>query len=407
MFDEIQIGDRRLVGQQEAKERLMRTLRSGRTSHSYLFSGPAGSGKTALALAFAELLNGVDNLTDLKGRATSRKKSWFRHPDVHLFIPLPAAVAKSASSRSREMKNRLELLEKDPYEVVDFKMRPALDKEVSSKSVRAFYPIDFFNEEIRTKSFVKPNEGRYTVVIITGIDTMRKEAANAFLKLLEEPPENVIFLLTSEGTDRLLPTILSRCQLIRLSPLSEDELAEALIRFDGFSEKEASLLSRISGGNYSMARHFDIKLLRESRDDLIKFLRMAYVQDAAGITKLSQQWQSDLNLENQFALCSTLELLLRDLLIFRETGEEKLISNVDQLEVIRKFCESLADARLEEMIDHVRQLKGLLHQNVQFKLIFTVLALRFTFLMRGNDPVIPDNKPWKHLPALTYDPTAP
>lgn len=403
MLTQKEFGNRRLIGQDNAREQLQRIIQSGRTSHAYLFTGPSGVGKTAFTLAFAEILNGIDNLTGLKNRAFSKKSSWFNHPDIHLFIPLPKTVTDSKHKISEEMRNRLSLLAKDPYDIVDFKFRPVLNDNSSSKNKQAFYPIRYFHEEMRPKINLKPNEGRYTVVIITEIETMKKEAANAFLKVLEEPPGKVVFLLTASGTEQLLPTIISRCQHIRLNPLSETEITEALIKFDGIDKNDAGYLARISGGNYAMTKFYDLDVLRQSRQQVINFLRLAYLQDAKPIMSLIQEWQGKLNTENQIALCNTIEMMLRDLMIYRETKNGDLITNIDQIDVIRKFCDSLENARIQEMIRHLQDLKGLLYQNVQLKLILTVLAFRFSFLMRGMDPVISENEAWRHLPALTME----
>ena len=388
-------GDRRLVGQQFAREQIKRIVQSERISHSYLFSGPPGIGKTAFALAFAELINGVDNLTDLGSQAFSKKSSWFTHPDIHVFLPVPTDVSVE------ELRSRLELLREDPYEVVDFSLRPSLNNEESTKNKRAFYPIDYFREEIRPKAYLKPNEGRKTVIIMTGIESMREEAANAFLKLLEEPSENLIFLLTTDHTEALLPTIISRCQHIQLSPLKTNVIERALIEQDNVAEEDASYLARVSGGNYAMTRFFDIDALKQTREEIIEFLRYSFVQDAVNITQKAQDWQSGQNLEGQIAVLNVMEVFLRDLLVYRSTEQKDLVTNADQIEVIRKFCDTLGDARLEEMIEHVNDSKPMIYQNVQPKLIFTALALRFGYLMRDEDPAISKQDSWKHLPAFT------
>jgi DNA polymerase-3 subunit delta' len=382
------------VGQEKAKHQIERILLSDRLAHSYLFTGPSGTGKTAFALALAEVVNGVNHLTDLKDLAISKKSSWFTHPDIHVFIPLPSSVG------TNELQARLELLAKDPYEIVDFTLRPALGDAESSKNRRAFYPIDYYHNEIRPKSVYKPNEGRRTVIVLTNIDTMRKEAANAFLKLLEEPSGNILFILTASQPDQLLPTIISRCQQIRLHPLTKDEVADGLIKYDGIDENDAELLARLSGGNYSTSRFLEIETLQKIRNESVEFLRFSYMQDVPELLNLIDQWNKNLNKENQIALCNTLEQLLRDITVYRETENKALITNIDQLEVIQKFCSSMTEARLEEMIDHIQQLKGLLYQNVQFKYIGTALSLRFFRLMRGLDPVIDKDSSWKHLPAL-------
>ncbi|WP_234572894.1 DNA polymerase III subunit [Rhodohalobacter sp. 614A] len=395
IFNEhISFGDRRLVGQEKAKNQIERILLSDRLAHSYLITGPNGSGKTAFALALAEVVNGVNHLTDLKDLALSRKSSWFTHPDIHVFIPLPSTMGND------ELQSRLELLAKDPYEIVDFTLRPALNDADSSKNRRAFYSIDYYHEEIRPKSVYKPNEGRRTVIVLTNVDTMRKETANAFLKLLEEPSGNILFILTATQPDQLLPTIISRCQQIRLHPLAKDEVADGLIKYDQVKPDDAELLARLSGGNYSTCRFLEIETLQQIRNESVEFLRYSYTQSVPELLNLINDWNKNLNKENQIALCNTLEQLLRDITVFRETQNENLITNIDQLDVIEKFCSAMTDARLEDMIDHIQQVKGLLYQNVQFKYIGVALSLRFFYLMRGMDPAIDKNSKWKHLPAL-------
>lgn len=389
-----EFGDERLVGQQLAKEHIERLLGSGRISHAYLFSGPSGVGKTAFALAFAEVLNGIDHLTNLGGQAFSKKSTWFTHPDIHVFIPVPTSVTID------ELRLRLEMLKKDPYEIVDFSLRPSITDESSSKNLRAFYPIDYFHDEIRPKAFLKPNEGRKTVIIMTGIETMRKEAANAFLKLLEEPSEDLIFLLTTSNTEALLPTIISRCQHIQLTPLKTKEIEQALIKQDDLPEEEARYLARVSGGNYAMTRFFDAKTLKATREDIIKFLRYSYTLDARNITEAAQDWQSERSLEGQIALLNVMEVFIRDLMVYRSSQNNALVTNADQLEVIKKFCETLAEARLEDMITEVNHCKPMMYQNVQPKLVYTALAFRFSSLMRGLDTTISSSDSWKHLPAF-------
>ena len=389
-----QFGDNGLIGQQLARERIERILASGRISHAYLFSGPSGIGKKAFALAFAEVLNGVSHLTELGEAKSSRKSSWFTHPDIHLFIPMPRKFA------SDELRERLELLAKDPYEIVDFSLRPSLTDSSASKNVRAFYPIDYFRENIRPAAFLKPNEGRKTVIVISNIEEMRKESANAFLKLLEEPSGNLVFLLTTDNQDALLPTIISRCQLIKMSPLKTEDIERGLIQYDGYSPEDAQYLARISGGNYALTRFYDLKSLKAIRTEVIDYMRAAFRPDVVSVVQFAQNWNSDHNLEGQIAIMNTLEVIFRDIMVYRETGNSAFITNYDQLEAIKKFSDNLPDARLEEMMLAVDELRGNLYQNVSAKLIFSVLAQRLARLMRGLESVITPNEQWKHIPAF-------
>lgn len=387
-------GNRRIIGQQRAKEQVERILASDRISHAYLLSGPSGVGKTAFALALAEAINGIDHLSDLGEQKQSKKSSWFTHPDIHVFIPKPT------SAKTEELRDRLQLLAKDPYEIIGFSQRPSLDDE-SSKNLQAFYPIDYFRDDIRPIAKLKPNEGNRIVIILTQVETMRKETANAFLKLLEEPSDRLMFILTTESYESLLPTITSRCQHIPLGTLKDKEVEQGLIEVDGLQPDEAAYLARVSGGNYAMTRFFDIEKLKENRDAVVEYLRMSFSQDAIGLSTLVQDWQSSNNIEGLISITNLIEMYIRDLMVYRETGNKKFITNIDQLESIKKFVNSLDDARLEEMITHLDSFRPALRQNVNPKLIFIVLSLRFSTLMRGLDPIIPEEENWKHVPAFT------
>jgi DNA polymerase-3 subunit delta' len=392
---QINFGNRRLVGQVRAKEQISRILSSERIGHAYLLSGPRGSGKTAFALALAEAVNGIDHISELQESNVSKYSSWFSHPDVHVYIPMPTSAGVS------ELRERLELLSTDPYEIISFAQRPSLDKDSGSKNLQAFYPIDYFRDEIRPVARLRPNEGNRIVIIMTQVETMRKETANAFLKLLEEPSDRLMFILTTSSYESLLPTITSRCQHIPLGTLTTDDVKKGLISIDGLNEEDASYLARISNGNYAATRFYDIDRLRADRESVVNFLRFSFSQDAQELSKITQDWQSSLNIESLISLTNLMEMYLRDLMIFKETQNPELITNVDQIDSISKFVGALENARLEDMIHELDATRPMLRQNVSPKLIFTVLGLRFSTLMRGVDPFIPDSEAWKHLPAFT------
>lgn len=390
-------GDRRLIGQQQARDQLKRMLQSGRLGHAYLMAGPSGSGKKALALCMAELVNGIDHLTNLGGRAFSKKSSWAMHPDIHMFVPLPGSRPDMTHLRERR-----DLLAEDPYEITDFSLRPDLSEDGSSKNKNAFYAIDYYKQQIQNVAFFKRNEGFRKVIIISEIERMRKEASNAFLKMLEEPPEGVMFILTTDNANMLLPTIISRCQMIRTRPFTEEELMHGLMQYDGFSEDDARFLSRVSAGNYAVARFHDVEQLRQNRGEILSYLRASYSMDASVLINLVQQWSKAYNKEALCGIIDLLEVLVRDLACYRAGGEERLITNVDQLEVIKKFCAALGDARLQEMQQLFTPFRNMIQQNVNPKLVFTVLAFRLARLMRGKDPALPEDKPWLHLPAFDH-----
>ncbi|MBO6793767.1 MAG: RuvB-like helicase [Balneolaceae bacterium] len=390
----VNFGNRRLVGQKRAKDQISRILESGRIGHAYLFSGPRGSGKTAFALALSEAVNNVDHITELDQDQISKYSSWFNHPDIHVFIPKPTSADIS------ELRERLELLATDPYEIISFSQRPALNKDSGSKNLQAFYPIDYFRDDIRPVARLRPNEGNRVIVIMTQVETMRKETANAFLKILEEPSDNLMFILTTSSYESLLPTITSRCQHIPLGTLTTNDVEQGLINIDGLKQEDASYLARVSNGNYAMTRFYDVERLKTDRETVVNFLRYSFSQDAVELSKIAQDWQTGMNIESLISLTNLMEMYLRDLMIYRETKNDTLITNIDQIESISKFVAALKDARIEEMIHELDATRPMLRQNVSAKLIFTVLSLRFSALMRGADPEISTKDNWKHLPAF-------
>jgi DNA polymerase-3 subunit delta' len=132
----------------------------------------------------------------------------------------------------------------------------------------------------------------------------------------------------------------------------------------------------------------------------VEFLRHSFSQDANSLSTLSQDWQSSNNIEGMIAITNLLEMYIRDLIIYKETSNEKLITNVDQIDSIKKFVAALNDAHLEKMLSQIEECRPMLRQNVSPKLIFVVLSFRFSALMRGLDPYISDSEQWKHLPAF-------
>lgn len=389
----MRIGAQTIVGQQRVKEELAAILESGRLAHAYLFSGPPGVGKKALALAFAEAINGVTNLNPPHPDATSRKRNWHIHPDIHLFLPMPREHTET------ERNERIGWVAEDPYAIVDFGNRPG-SGGADNKNRNAFYSIDYYHDRIRPSVSLSPNEGRRTVVVITNVEHMRDKVANAFLKLLEEPPPEVVFLLVTDRINQLLPTILSRCQLIRCQALSKADVKAALMERDGHPDTDAEYLARITGGNYAMARYLDMAVLKDIRSDIVAFLRAAYTLDPRPIVDIAAKWSSTLNNEAQRSVLNLMEIFLRDLIQYRATGDATLLTNADLADVIIKFTGSLPDARLEDMVAQIEEGRERFSVNVQTRVWYTVLAFRFSALMRGDDPVVPDDQPWLHLPAL-------
>ncbi|MEM9997547.1 MAG: DNA polymerase III subunit delta', partial [Bacteroidota bacterium] len=241
-----------VLAQDRALGVLRRALATDRVPHAYLFHGPDGVGKRAAALHLAQALQ-----CENRGRSVPAdqpcgqclpctKVARLLHPDIHVHFPRP----KDASVE--DLTARLQRLAANPYAEVDYRRRPSLDDADAASNKQAIYSVDYTREIMHTLRYA-PAEGAYKVALLLDVDAMNQESANAFLKLLEEPPPRTVFVGTCERPDRLLPTILSRCQRLRFDPLPIAAIQQALVERDGLDGDRASFLARLADGSYTRA----------------------------------------------------------------------------------------------------------------------------------------------------------
>lgn len=372
-----------LIGQSRVKHLLDNILNRERIAHAYLFSGPKGSGLLPFALRFAEQVNATE----------TGSLPWHKHPDIHVFIPMPT------SSSIDELNARLEWLKEDSYAQVEYVDRPDSEKD-RSKNKQAFYSIEYFRSDIRPVTRLRPFQGKKVVVIMTMVETMRKETANSFLKLLEEPSDGVMFILTTHHYEQLLPTITSRCQHIAFGQNTLQEVELALINHEGIPEKDAKLLVRLTQGNYGKTKTINVEDIQDSRDEVIDFLRKSFVIDASSVQNLIQSWTSKHNIEGLIQLIELMETFLRDLIVYQHGKNTDSLIHADALETIQNILKHVQEADFEQMISLLHPLKKELAQNVNPKLLFTVLALNYARLMRGLSPKISTDRAYEHLPSI-------
>lgn len=371
-----------VIGQERVLDALQRTLARDRVAHAYLFYGPDGAGKRAVALALAQALlcEHPDAAPDGTCNAC-RKVQRMLHPDVHFLMPQPT------DATTDDVAARLQHLATEPYAAIDFVRRPSLNDPSKTSNKQAFYSVARMNAEVRRTMSFKPVEGRYKIAIITDADLLRTEAANAFLKLLEEPAPRTVFILTTARPDRLLPTIVSRCQRLRFDLLTAEAISEALVAREGVAPEHAEMLARMADGSYSRA--LDLRqndALLESRALVLDYFRLAYAQN---IDKLADQIERIKRLGRE-QVKSVLNLMLswiRDLLLFRVMGPAAPLVNVDQRQAIERFCTHVPDADLEGMVRLVEEAMDLVERNVHLNLVLTALAQALGRAMRfGQAP---------------------
>ena len=230
-----------ILGHDRIVEVFRRSLRTGKTAHSYLFEGISGCGRKKTALALIQALFCSILPDDACGECPScRKVAGGNHADIHFIEPLP-----------------------DKRDISIDQLR-AMQRELS----------------------LRPYEAPRKACIIEPAERMSINAANSLLKTLEEPPGNALIILLTENAGMLLPTIRSRCQLIRFSHLSPEHI-QTLLERSGISAGTAALLAHMAGGSLQQAYGLDNESLTSRREvvltalDQLDIARIGTVFDAA------------------------------------------------------------------------------------------------------------------------------
>lgn len=235
-----------IAGHEELRERIRRAATTGRMPQSLLFHGPQGIGKQRLALWTGQLL-----LCEPEGGPCGRCRSCrlaerLEHPDLHWHFPLP---------RPKDSHKLREKLEESRWEELDRRRRNPREPNPETKPTGIYLAAV---EELRAQAARRPAMGKRSILVVGDAEQMvpqaaNPEAANAFLKLLEEPPPHVSVILTSSRPGALLPTIRSRTLSVRVTPLELEEVQTFLRTEAGLSAGESARAARISQGSIGRA----------------------------------------------------------------------------------------------------------------------------------------------------------
>ncbi len=239
-----------VIGQDDVKERLRRSVSENRVSHAQLFLGDEGCGKLPLAIAYAQYIN-CKNRTyeDSCGECASCKKyEKLIHPDLHFIYPINKTKevdSKKITSADFLTFWRELMLEKDGYiSLLEWYEKIGIEKQQALINAE---DADTINQKLAYKSY----EAEYKVMIIWMPEKMNITSANKLLKNLEEPPEKTLFILVSEDKEQIIPTILSRAQLVKIPHLKDEEIQQALIEKYKMPAVEANTLAKCANGNLS------------------------------------------------------------------------------------------------------------------------------------------------------------
>ena len=243
-----------IIGHEDIKKKLIQSVKENRIAHAQLFLGPEGTGKLALAIAYAQYINYTNKReNDSCGECPSCKKfNALAHPDLHFIFP---------STTNKNVK-------KDPEsDLFLTEWREYLTSCDCYASLPNWYnALDIENKQglinvrdastIIRKLNLKSYEAEYKVVIIWMAERLNTEASNRLLKLVEEPPEKTLFILVSENQEELLMTIRSRTVLMKIPKLTYNDVSEALVKKFNCNAENAHNAAVLSNGNWILATNY-------------------------------------------------------------------------------------------------------------------------------------------------------
>ena len=250
-----------ILGQDYIKNHLTKSASSGRTPHAQLFVGPEGCGTLAMAIAYAQYLlcQNVDGENTNGNESCNLKFNSISHPDLHFIFPTVTTEDVKTKPKSIDfMADWRQFVVENPYGGL-FDWYKILGVQNKQGEIR----VDDAQEILKLLS-LKSYEGGHKIVIVWMAEKMNATASNKLLKLLEEPPEKTVFILIAENEEDIIQTILSRCQVLHFSGLSEKVIADGLILKENIEASLADKIAHQSQGNYNKA----LLLLDEESEEL-------------------------------------------------------------------------------------------------------------------------------------------
>lgn len=366
-----------IIGQEEAKERLIREAKEGKIAHARLFCGNEGVGKLPLAIAYAQYLS-CEHPTDNDSCGVCPncvKYNKLIHPDLHFVFPVIKKKNKDTISDDYLQEWR-EILNSSPY----FNLNMWL-KEMGAENQQAQIYVKESDEIIR-KLNLKSSQGGYKVMIMWLPEKMNVECSNKLLKLLEEPPTQTIFILISEEPGMLLPTIQSRVQRFNIYAIDKEKIAETLCLNYGLEPNDAKNIAHRCQGNFLKALE-TIHLNEDNQfyfEEFVSLMRLAYQRKIREI----KQWSDNIaaiGRERQKNFLAYIQRMLRESFIYNfHTPDISYLSSEEQ-KFSSRFSPFINEGNVISIMEELSIAEQHIGQNVNAKMVFFDLALKMIVLL--------------------------
>ena len=372
-----------IPGQKNIISKLIQTVKNDKVSHAQIFAGAEGGANLALALAYAKYINCEDRLeNDSCGKCKSCVKyEKMAHPDLHFVFPVIKTKKEKDPISDDFIKEWREFVGKMPF----FTINNWFDNIEVGNSQGMIYSSEA--SEIIRKLNLKTFESDYKIMIIWLPEKMNETSANKLLKMVEEPPAKTLFLLVSNEPDKVIPTILSRCQMVKIPRFDDSDIETYLIeKFADIAKEKAAAISHVANGNIVKA----IELCRSessSLENLEKFrnlMRFAWKRDILSLINWSEIVASTgRELQKEF-ISYALRLLRENLMLTLGQEKNNLVFLTEQeTDFSKNFHPFINEKNIYILTDEFSLAYAHVEANGNSKVIFLDLALKVTKVIRA------------------------
>ena len=318
-----------VAGHERIIKSLRESIKNDMTSHAYIFCGNKGSGRNLTAGAFAKTAN---CLSPINGNACGKCPSCIQfesgnNPDV-FYVKATKTISIS---------------------------------------------VDDIREQIINEVKIKPYSYKRKIFIIDKADTMTSQAQNALLKTLEEPPKYVLIILIAENTENFLPTVLSRCVMMKFSPISVNLIKNYLINNCAMNENDAAFYAEYSIGSIGEAlRLSGDENFYQMRNDIISCLDRLDTMDFVSAMFMAKEMEKYKAYSELFDI---MYMFYRDVFCMRLFKDDRYVIQKDKIGLIEKKAKNLNEQTIAKRLDFIMDIKKKIRQNTAFRLSMEVLFM--------------------------------
>lgn len=371
-----------IIGQHNLKKQLQNSIKEDRISHAQLYIGKPGYGVLPLALAYAS------EVICKQSEKCLLQINQLQHPDLHLSFPtINNSTEKKEAISSDYIKQFREFIIEDPYR--DINQWYAYINEDKKQGIISVKEIENIIDNLNLKSF----EGGYKVQIVWMVETMRVEAANKLLKILEEPPAKTLFILIAEDDKKILPTILSRCQKITVNALENNEISDHLQNRFSLDKETADILAKRAEGDWDVAckiiknntlqEEFEKYFIRWNRAAVMAPKKPQFLREIVDWSLEISAWGREKQ-KNFLQFCA-------------ETFRQALLQNYESSSLVNNpltyenfkwdnFSHFVHGKNIEDILEEINNAFFHIERNGSAKIIFLDMGIKLTrFLARKNE----------------------